>query len=413
MPVFDTAAHVWRSPSYRQGKAIELANVNKQLVNQQLEQEIEMAPEVFEQEKRQLDIREDEYELAFDKFQSETNENTRERTKDAAASAMIALEEGGDATAVFLAGLPEKEQPPEGFEFTESFGKQFLASYEKYQEVQAANAKWTADKNFVESLDSLSREEKDSVLEAIAKKKATVTGTTPDDPGVFGATTGDKTQDRMTREVVGGTENLLSSIDRIESQVGSMDQSAMGLPGAASKMIDNMASAVMGFADMVPDAKAQVGGQTVKESALLDAKLYQDMFSGPAAQSAALQANAIGLAYTLARAANPDGRISDADVRHQMKRVLLGGSSKTQILAAVTEVRREVMANMANYMRVNKLNQTPEGKEYYDGLMKKVDAIDNPQTSGSLPIVTSDADFAKLASGEEFVDEDGKRYRKP
>ncbi len=137
------------------------------------------------------------------------------------------------------------------------------------------------------------------------------------------------------------------------------------------------------------------------------------MFTGPAAQSAALQANAIGLAYTLARAANPDGRISDADVRHQMKRVQLGDSSKTQILSAVTEVKREVMTNMANYMRVNELNQNEKGKAYYDSLMEKVEAIDGPQGGGSLPVVTSDQDYANLASGAEFVDENGKRFKKP
>jgi len=187
----------------------------------------------------------------------------------------------------------------------------------------------------------------------------------------------------------------------------------LGLPGSVTKLIDNMASAVIGFADVFPNAEAQIGEKTVKEAALLDAKLYQDMFSGAAAQSAALQANSIGLAYTLARAANPDGRISDADVRHQMQRVMLDKSSKTQILASITEVRREIMVNMANYLRINELNQNEKGKTYYDSLMKKVEVIDGPQGDSNLPVVTSDADFAKLQSGQEFVDEDGKKWRKP
>ena len=383
MPVFDTAAAIARNLDRQYGgKAIRLANKNAALVNESLEQEIEMAPEELDLKGRAQDTREGELNVRLGEYYLKASAVDREKTQNGAAAAMAAIKAGEDPFQAYT--MASGEAVPEGIDVgdAEQFFGAILASAEQYQKTEAANAEWTSDKNYIESLDSLSREEKDKFLEAIATKKATITGTMPDDPGVFGATTGDKTQDRMTREVVGGTENLLSSIDRIEGQVGSMDQSALGLPGSTSKLIDNMASAVMGFADMLPDATASVGGQSVKESALLDAKLYQDMFSGPAAQSAALQANAIGLAYTLARAANPDGRISDADVRHQMKRVLLGGSSKTQILAAVTEVRREVMVNMANYMRVNKLNQTTKGKEYYDSLMRRVEAIDGPQDIG-------------------------------
>ncbi len=115
MPVFDTAAHVWRSPSYRQGKAIELANVNKQLVNQQLEQELEYYPEEFEQEKRKVDISEnqetrlrEQWDAAkgtkdaedFKEFLDVAEaayQNKYEETKDSAASKSFAWETGIDA----------------------------------------------------------------------------------------------------------------------------------------------------------------------------------------------------------------------------------------------------------------------------------------------------------------------------
>ncbi len=105
MPVFDTAAHVWRSPSYRQGKAIELANVNKQLVNQQLEQELEYYPEEFEQEKRKVDIaaeglelRQEELEARVAEAQASMNKEDFQIAVAGAVAGLDAEERGEDPT---------------------------------------------------------------------------------------------------------------------------------------------------------------------------------------------------------------------------------------------------------------------------------------------------------------------------
>ena len=193
---------------------------------------------------------------------------------------------------------------------------------------------------------------------------------------------GDKVSDRLTLEVIGGAENLISSINRIVEQVDKMPQSALGLPGSVASLIDNAVSAMSGFAEQLGGI-AQVNGQEVDDSRLLDVQLYQEVFAGPAAQNAALQANSVGLAYALARSANPDGRISDADVRHQLGRVKLSGSSKTQIQAAISEVRREVLTNVANHLRVGGYTKVAKGKAAYDKYMKQLEKIQGPAIDDS------------------------------
>jgi len=123
------------------------------------------------------------------------------------------------------------------------------------------------------------------------------------------------------------------------------------------------------------------------------------MFSGPAADDAALQANAIGLAFSLALAANPGGRISDADVRYQMDRVKLNRSSKTQIAAGLTEVKREIMVNMANHLRYKGYTQNKEGKAYYDKLMLKIEKMDNLAEEESAGLKAGDVESGYRFNG--------------
>jgi hypothetical protein len=240
-------------------------------------------------------------------------------------------------------------------------------------------------------------------------------GRTDADVQAFGGGPGDKVSDRLAREVMGGAENLLSSVDRISTQVDKMSQSSMGLPGTVAKVVDNAVNAVSGFAEMMPNASAQINGQEVQESMLLDAELYRDTFEGPAADNAALQANAIGLAYSLARAANPDGRISDADVRHQLKRVLLQSSSKAQIQSALKEVKRSILTNVSNHLRVYGYTKTKEGKSGYDRYMDMLDKMDAEESRGN-GSVPADYDGPRLTDGAGnilILSEDGKSWVKP
>jgi len=420
-PVFDTAAHIQRIPTYREGKALKLANTNRDLINQQLEQEIEYYPEQQERQERQVDIQEENLGLRQEELQARIAEYKSQASEEdfaiavgGAVAGLDAEERGEDPTAAMQAYYSARD-PDQDLSEIEYERQAALALTSALQNGGDRTAQKFIDKNGKPVQGSIDKQGR--YFDSSGNQRTDITPIAPQatqsDLGIFN-TSGDKVTERLTKEVVGGTENLLSSIDRIEKQITSIDQSSLGLPGTATKLIDNVASAVIGFADIFPNSEAQIGEQTVKESALLNAKLYQDMFSGPAAQSAALQANSIGLAYTLARAANPDGRISDADVKHQLKRVILNSSSKTQILSAVTEVKREVMVNMANYMRVNDLSRSEKGKAYYDSLMKKIETIDQAQDSeADTPRISNNADFDALPSGTIFIDPEGNRRQKP
>lgn len=227
----------------------------------------------------------------------------------------------------------------------------------------------------------ISQEEGDEILRKIEVKAGTITGTTEHDPkSIFGDSPGDNVSARLANEIVNSSENLLSSLGRIEEQIDSTTQSSLGLPGTISAVVDNGVNAAVGLAEMF-GGTAQLGDETVSERILLNANLYKDMFEGPAASNAAIQSNAVGVAYALARASNPDGRISDADVKHQLKRLNLSVSSKAQMKAAIKEVRRETMRSVANHLRQQSYTETEKGLAIYDKYMKELDKLDNPSSA--------------------------------
>jgi len=194
----------------------------------------------------------------------------------------------------------------------------------------------------------------------------------------------DKVIGRQVREVMGSTDNLLDSLERIDSLVATAPQASLGLPGGVSGMIDNTISAVNGFAE-IAGGWAEIEGNPgveVRSEALLDTRLYEDYFAGYSERNAAIEANAVGVAYALARAANPDGRISDADVRHQLERLKLNQSSKTRIHASIKEVKRSQLGSAMNWLRTSGATRTADGKAAfakYETMLNAMDAAESPQ----------------------------------
>ncbi len=200
---------------------------------------------------------------------------------------------------------------------------------------------------------------------------------------------------RKIREVMGATDNLIMSMDRISAIVKDAPQASLGLPGGVSAIVDQAINAAAGFGELA-GGWAEVNGEKVNEKSLLDVRLYRDVFEGASATNAALQANAVGVSYALARAANPDGRISDADVRHQLKRLQLEQSSKTRIFAAMEEVKREALGSAMNWLRTSDATDTDEGKEafskYADALEKMDPTVDDDIYSRARAAIANGAD---------------------
>ena len=206
----------------------------------------------------------------------------------------------------------------------------------------------------------------------------------------------DKTAARQIREVMGATDNLLDSMDRIGALVESASQASLGLPGDISGLVDRSISAANGFAE-IAGGWTEMNGEAVDSTKLLDTRLYADLFEGISGTNAAIQANAVGVSYALARAANPDGRISDADVRHQLNRLQLNQSSKTRIGAAMNEVKRSQLGSAMNWLRTSGATKTEEGRasfSKYETMLNEMDGDggDNEDTDG-LPVGTIEGEY--------------------
>jgi len=117
MPVFDTAAHIERLPTYREGKALKLANRNRELINEQLEQQIDYYPKELGLKERAQETREAELNARLGEYMLEASEAQRERIQDGAAAGLAAIAEGRDPREAFEISTGEKF--PENFDLDE------------------------------------------------------------------------------------------------------------------------------------------------------------------------------------------------------------------------------------------------------------------------------------------------------
>ena len=86
---------------------------------------------------------------------------------------------------------------------------------------------------------------------------------------------------------------------------------------------------------------------------MLDPKRYN--FEGLQAISAAttkVKANIIAMAYIIARARDPSGRLSDFDVQVAMESLGFDSNDKDIIAATISDRVREVTENSANFIEI-------------------------------------------------------------
>ena len=82
------------------------------------------------------------------------------------------------------------------------------------------------------------------------------------------------------------------------------------------------------------------------DTPLLSASYDMEGFTGAGAESAAFKSNVINLAYVLARAKEPGGRLSDRDVQAQIDRMAADGGNKEAILASLDEIDRASITSL-------------------------------------------------------------------
>lgn len=193
------------------------------------------------------------------------------------------------------------------------------------------------------------------------------------DPGAF-----TKGEGEGLRAMEFSTGAALGLINRIREQAKEGGASIMGIVGVGQRFA-GAAAAQLEAAAQIAGGTAEVNGKKAEESSLRDAANYTQQIEksfGKAGQSAAFKANIVDLAYALARAANPDGRISNQDVNHQIDRLAVNGDPK-QLLAVLDETESAVIRNydtMATSLKqpTGKFKKmTPEKKTRRQELMDK------------------------------------------
>lgn len=424
MPVFNAAANqVLISPvsAARQGKAarqqLEQGEVNlatSKLQKEALKMEIDAQPARMEAAAKQFALEEQNLRADIAETQVNTSQKLRDLRKDVYGPVIngihkkieageyidmaettkairVGVEQvGGDELASFNEAVGDDHQ------FDENELAMFMGVYGIEQELGAP----TSHQKNIDSLvaaGAISREEGNDMLKNIELKAGTVVGRTEGDMAALGGDASTNTMGAKMREVMGATDNLMFGLDRITELIADAPQASLGLPGDVTAFVDQTVSAANGFAELA-GGWAEINGEEVPAASLLDANLYKDYFQGAAATNAALQANAIGVSYSLARSANPDGRISDADVRHQLERLNLGQSSKTQMFAAMKEVKRTTLGEAMNWLKHSGATETPEGRSAYSSFEGKLSAMDGSVDEGPQAV----------RGDEQLIDADGK-----
>lgn len=157
---------------------------------------------------------------------------------------------------------------------------------------------------------------------------------------------------REFREATIAAETVLTETARLRQQLRTGDT----FTGLLGTTIRGFSGAV---GNLVQLARRQHGKEEAdKQLSLLDPTQYAESLQifvnnlGDAAQSQAFQSNVINLAFMLARAAEPGGRLSDKDVQAQMRRLAAGSGDQNQILASLNEVDRATKSSFVIRHRV-------------------------------------------------------------
>jgi len=147
------------------------------------------------------------------------------------------------------------------------------------------------------------------------------------------------------------TANTIDATKRLRIQLKDSD-TVTALSGKALTFLDTSVDQLVQFGEtfLGPDAKgAEIDGEIVTDPRkLLDESLYNlDVLGPKAAKSAAFRGNVMNLAYIMARAAEPQGRLSNEDIKRQITRIG-ANAGRGQLAASLDEVDRNALVSFAN-----------------------------------------------------------------
>lgn len=149
------------------------------------------------------------------------------------------------------------------------------------------------------------------------------------------------TESREVRDLEVATLNVLDETANLREQLASGDV----FTSLAGGVLGTLASA----AGNIQQA-AELAG--VEQPDLAPEGYDFSKFEERAGTSAAFKSNAINLAYLLARASDPGGRVSDKDLQAQLDRIGTNAGNRAGMLKVLDEVDRGVTTNLRNRRKV-------------------------------------------------------------
>jgi hypothetical protein len=142
-----------------------------------------------------------------------------------------------------------------------------------------------------------------------------------------------------------GTEDSLTLLNELE-KLAIEDPTIIGIVGKGQKLINRAAEQMVAASKVFTGRKAIVKGKPAKESELLNPSNYgMTGFGEAAGKSAAFKSTVIRLAYTMARAQDPGGRLSDRDVQTAIDQIGGNQGSLTQLKSTLAQTRKNIISS--------------------------------------------------------------------
>ena len=227
---------------------------------------------------------------------------------------------------------------------------------------------------------------------------------------VVGRTPGDVQKMKVQAElkqIQAVSETGFQLANKIEG-IARKNKSILGMVGGIQTFIDTAKNQVLETAKIFGGG-AEINGRTVKERTLLNPALYDIKLprgiGEAAADRAAFKSTVTTLAFIRARSLNPDGRISDMDVRQALKSFGADSGSWNQFESAVLSFKEDLYTQyVANHKAVHGVDsQVPADMFSYQPPQGEVLPQGVPEGSTSAGKTVNGLTIFRLPNGKEMV----------